>query len=108
MPSAISASSSASVPDDTAMAWRTPSSARQLALERVDLRSHDEALAVADAGDGGEDLVAQRAVLGVRDRAEATRHGDYCYEAFYRLASTSTAARVSRSVSRRLIVSRLS
>src|SRR5690348_2169490 len=35
----------------------------ELALERVDLGAHDEALAVADAGDRTEDRVAQRAVL---------------------------------------------
>ena len=36
---------------------------RQLALERVDLGAEDEALAVADARDGGEDLLADRPVL---------------------------------------------
>ena len=35
----------------------------QLALERLDLRPHDEPLAVAHARDGGEDLVAERSVL---------------------------------------------
>ena len=65
MSSAISASSSASVPDDTAIACGMPSMRGELALERVDLGPHDEALAVADARDGGEDLVAQRPVLGL-------------------------------------------
>ena len=69
MSSAMSASSSASVPEETAMAWRTPSIARQLALERGDLGAHDEALAVADACDRGENLVAKRPVLRLRDRA---------------------------------------
>ena len=64
MPSAISASSSASVPDDTATAWRDAEHAPPArASSAVDLGAHDEPLAVADAGDGGEDLVAQRPVL---------------------------------------------
>ena len=41
----------------------TPSTARELTLEAVDLGPPDEPLAVADPGDGGEDLVAQRTVL---------------------------------------------
>ena len=63
MPSAIIAASSASVPDDTAMASRTPSVLGELALERLDLGTHDEALAVADPGDRGENLVAEGTVL---------------------------------------------
>ena len=76
MPSAISASSSASVPDDTAIACVDAEQRRQLALERVDLRPHDEALAVADARDRREDLVAQRPVLRVEiEQGHLHRHG---------------------------------
>ena len=60
MPSAISATSSASVPDETPIAWSTSSCVGELALERVDLGAEDEPLAVADARDGREDLVADR------------------------------------------------
>ena len=63
MPSAISATSNASVPDDTAMACSTSMQLGQLAFERVDFRPEDEPLAVADARDGREDLVADRRVL---------------------------------------------
>ena len=63
MPSAISATSSASVPDDTPMACAHAEGRRELALERLDLRAADEPLAVADARDRGEDLLAQRPVL---------------------------------------------
>ena len=71
MPSAISASSSASVPDDTATACSTPMQRGDLVLERRDLRPHDVALAVADAGDGREDLVSQRRDIAPEDRAAA-------------------------------------
>ena len=37
----------------------------QLPLERLDLGAHDEALAVTDSGDCREDLIAERAVLGL-------------------------------------------
>src|SRR5579864_2689138 len=37
----------------------------QLALEGVDLRAHDEALAVRDASNGGKNLLAERAILGL-------------------------------------------
>ena len=63
MPSAISATSSASVPDDTPTAWPHAEGGRELALERLDFRAADEPLAVADAGDRGKDLVAQRTIL---------------------------------------------
>ena len=79
MPSAISASSSASVPDDTAIAWLTPSRRASSASTRFDLRSHDEALAVTHARDGGENLFAQRLVL--RLRSSSGTFGDmrdYC------------------------------
>ena len=63
MPSAISATRSASVPDDTPMASADAERGGELALERLDFRPLDEPLAVADARDRGEDLVAQRPVL---------------------------------------------
>ena len=63
MPSAIRTASSASVPDDTAMACRRLERAAELGLERIDLGPEDEPLAVADAFDGGEQLVAERPVL---------------------------------------------
>ena len=62
-PSAIIATSSASVPDETPMASRTPRRAGQLALERLDLGPQDEPLAVADADDRRQHLVADRPVL---------------------------------------------
>ena len=80
MPSAISTASSASVPDDTAIASPALEGRGQLALERLDLRAHDESLAVADAGDRGEDLVAKRPVLRVeveeRDRIHCSHAAD--------------------------------
>ena len=63
MPSAIIATSSASVPDETAIAWPVSSLAASSRFERRVLGPQDEPLAVADADDGREDLVANRAVL---------------------------------------------
>ena len=63
MPSAISATSSASVPDDSPTACGTPRYSADLALETVDFGTADEALAVADARDRGQDLLPQGPVL---------------------------------------------
>ena len=75
MPSAISATSSASVPDDTPIASRHAEVRGQLALERLDLRAEDEALAVADARDRREDLVADRPVLRLEIEQRHRRAG---------------------------------
>ena len=86
---------------------------RHLVLERGDLGAHDEPLAVADARDRRENLVAQRAVLRVQveqrnldghvGNQNPSHQENFCS---YRLVLI--AARVSRSASRRLMVSRLS
>ena len=79
MPSAISATSSASVPDDTAIACSAPSSAASSRSSASTSGPEDEPLAVADARDRREDLVADAAVLRVeieqRDRDVAGRSG---------------------------------
>ena len=71
-PSAIRATSSASVPEDTPMAWRDADGRGQLALERLHLGAEDEPLAVADARDRGQRLVADLAPL---PRKIEKRHG---------------------------------
>ena len=76
----------------------------QLTLETGDFRPQDEALAVADAGHRREKLLAQRTVLSLEIEQ---RNGRGHRRLFYRPRDL-TAARVSRSTSRRLIVSRLS
>ena len=53
------------MPDDTPMACVTSEIGGELPLEGDDLLAHDAALAVADAGDGGEDRLAERPVLGL-------------------------------------------
>src|SRR5581483_8716663 len=78
-----------------------------------DVRFHDEALAVADAGDRCEDFVAERTVLSLEIEKRhfhgwviwPTGQADTSSRAHRRVFM---AARVSRSASRRLIVSRLS
>ncbi len=65
MPSAIIATSRASVPEETAMAWSVSSRAASSASSASFSGAENEPLAVADAGDGREDLVANRAVLGL-------------------------------------------
>ena len=47
---------------------------RKLALERIDLRAEDEALAVADPGDGGENLLAERQILRLEIQQRHPRH----------------------------------
>ena len=59
--SAISAASSASVPDDTPMACGVRRYAAELALEPFDFGTADESLAVADTGDGVEQRLPERA-----------------------------------------------
>ncbi len=103
MSSAISASSSASVPDDTDDGVAHAEHPRHFFLERGDLGPHDEPLAVADALDRRENLRAKREVLRMQiEQGHFQRHAGL----FYRL--DLMAARVSRSASRRRSVSRLS
>ena len=62
--SAISATISASVPDETPTAWPARQWRRASSCSSaVDLRAADEPLTVADAGDCGKDLVAKRTIL---------------------------------------------
>jgi hypothetical protein len=63
MPSAIRARSSASVPEDTVTACPAPMDAASSCSNALDLGPEDEALAVADTRDGGEQLVANGRVL---------------------------------------------
>ena len=65
MPSAISTASSASVPDDTAIASPASRAAASSRSSASTSGAHDESLAVADAGHRGQDLVAERPVLRV-------------------------------------------
>ena len=51
------------MPDDTPIGFGHAERGGQLALERLDFGPQDEALAVADAGDGRQHLVADRTVL---------------------------------------------
>ena len=74
-PSAISATSSASVPDDRPTACRDAEVLGDLALEPLDFGAADEALAVADAGDGGEQLLAQGTDTAPADRARGPASG---------------------------------
>ena len=63
IPSAIKAATSASVPEDTPTAKRDAHERRQLALQRLDFRTHNELLRVADSIDGRADVAANRRVL---------------------------------------------
>ena len=74
MPSAISATSSASVPDDTATASGDLERAPQARARALDLRAEDEALAVADPRDGGENLLPERQVLRLEIQQWHPRH----------------------------------
>ena len=106
MPSAISASSSASVPDDTAIACSTPSSAASSRSSASTSGPMMKRWLSQTRVDRGEDLVAQRRVLRLQiEQRNASWHA----AGHSTLSSRDlTAARVSRSASRRLIVSRLS
>ncbi len=63
MPSAISAASSASVPDDTPIGVRHPEKRGELALEAFDLGAEDELLRIADPRDRRKHVVAHRGEL---------------------------------------------
>ena len=73
MSSAISATSSASVPDETPMACGTPRRAATSRSKAVDFGAHDEALAVADARERVEQRLAEGRVLRL-EIEERNRH----------------------------------
>ena len=79
-PSAIRATSSASVPEETPMAWLTPMDAASSSLERLHFGAEDEPLAVADPRDGGQCLVADVAPLPrkIEKRHRHRRRGLMC------------------------------
>src|SRR6516165_8794317 len=81
--------------------------ARQLVLERRNLGTKDELLAIAHSCDGGKDLLAQRAVLCLQVEQRHSHHR-LAHSSWSGYRRALTAARVSRSASRRLMVSRLS
>ena len=81
-PSARSASSIASVPDATPTASRAPQNAANDALERLDVRAADEAIAVEHLRERGVELRAQAVVLAAeideRDRHPSPQYRSPC------------------------------
>ena len=63
IPSAISATTSASVPDDTPTAWATPSARASLGFQLLHFRTHNELLRVAHARDRREHVGADGGIL---------------------------------------------
>ena len=66
IPSAISASSSASVPEETPMPWAVLAVGGDPGLQLLDGRPQDEVLALADPRDRGVDIGLQGLVLGLK------------------------------------------
>ena len=81
IPSAISAASSASVPDERADGVPHAEQAGEIRFEPLDLGTADEPLAVADPGDRREDLVPKGPVLRLqieqRDHARGVSGGRF-------------------------------